>query len=161
MAAPPPDSRFQYWSAKRTAAIENTKCVVLNRGDMHWLSQRDCLADERLWKIYWWGGHRDEVTIRSINRFPNLKSLHRVVPKAAISPGQGFKEANRSEPAEWLKNYRELPAESLRRYGPLDEAVLRDVPDMVERRGVEDVYNGHRLLVGRGIKTGGFITARL
>jgi type I restriction-modification system DNA methylase subunit len=161
MAGPPPDSRFQYWSAKRTATIENTKCIVLNRGDMHWLSQRDCLADERLWKIYWWGGHRDEVTIRSINRFSTLENLHEIVPTAATSPGQGFKVANKSVPAGWLKGYRELPAESLRRYGPFDKRVLRDVPDMVERRGVEDVYHGHRLLVGRGIKAGGSITARL
>src|ERR1035437_4882341 len=161
MAGPPPDSSFQYWSAKRTATIENTKCIVLNRGDMHWLSQRDCLADERLWKIYWWGGHRDEVTIRSMSRFPNLKTIYKIVPAAATSPGQGFKVANKENPAEWLKNYRELPAKSLRRYGPFDKSVLRDVPDMVERRGVEAVYHGHRLLVGRGIKTGGFITARL
>lgn len=161
MGGPQPDSSFQYWSAKRTATIENTKCVVLNRGDMHWLSQRDCLADERLWKIYWWGGHRDEITIRSINRFPNLKALQSIVPEAAISAGQGFKEADRSDPAGWLKNYRELPADSLRRYGPFDETVLRDVPENVERRGVEDVYSGHRLLVKGGIKTGGFITARL
>jgi len=61
---PPPDNRFQYWSAKRTATVENTKCVILNRGDMHWLSQRECLADDRLWKIYWWGGHRDEAIIK-------------------------------------------------------------------------------------------------
>jgi len=160
-AGPLPDTSFQYWSAKRTATIENTKCVVLNRGDMHWLSQHDCLADERLWKIYWWGGHRDEVIIRSISRFPNLNTLSQIVPSAAISTGQGFKVANKSVPAGWLKKYRELPSESLRSYGPFDESVLRDVPDMVERRGVEEVYHGHRLLVGRGIKTGGFITARL
>src|SRR6266508_3788420 len=158
---PSSDSSFQYWSAKRTAVIENTKYVVLNRGDMHWLSQRDCLADERLWKIYWWGGHNDEKTIRSLNRFPSQKNLHEVVPAATISPGQGFKIANKSVPAEWLKNYRELPAQSLLRYGPFDKDALRDVPHKVERRGVEDVYHGHRLLVGRGIKTGGFITARL
>ena len=162
VAGTPPDSTFQYWSAKRTATIENTKCVVLNRGDMHWLSQRDCLADERMWKIYWWGGHRDEAIIRSLNRFPKLNSLGNTIPTTAIiTPGQGFKEANKSVPANWLKNYRELPAESLVRYGPFNKDELSDVPDMVERRGVEDVYHGHRLLVGRGVKTGGFITARL
>lgn len=161
IAGPSPDSSFEYWSAKRTAMIENTKCVVLNRGDMHWLSQRDCLVDERLWKIYWWGGHRDETTIRSLSRFSNLKSLHDIVPTASIQPGQGFKVANKSVRAEWLKNYQELPAESLRRYGAFDEDLLRDIPNMVERRGVEDVYHGHRLLVGQGIRAGGLIAARL
>ena len=55
------DVRFEYWSAKRTAIVANTQSVVLSRGDMHWLSQRDCLHDERIWKIFWWGGHRDEA----------------------------------------------------------------------------------------------------
>ena len=99
--------------------------------------------------------------IRSLSRFPNVTNLRTIVPTAVISPGQGFKEANKSILADWLKNYRELPAESLTRYGPYDKRCVRDVPDMVERRGVEDVYHGHRLLVGRGIKTGGLITARL
>jgi hypothetical protein len=157
---PPADSSFQYWSAKRTATIENTQCVVLNRGDMHWLCQRDCLAYEKLWKIYWWGGHRDELTIRAIEQFPRLKGLQAAVLGAKISPGQGFKEANKSLSADWLKKYKELPAEALRRYGSFNKAALRDVPDRVERRGVEDVYHGRRLLVGRGIKRGGFITSR-
>ena len=157
---PPTDSSFQYWSAKRTATIENTQCVVLNRGDMHWLSQRDCLAYEKLWKIYWWGGHRDELTIKAIEQFPRLKGLQAVVLGAKISPGQGFKVANKSLGADWLKEYKELPAEALRRYGSFNKAALRDVPDRVERRGVEEVYHGRRLLVGRGIKTGGFITSR-
>ena len=158
---PPADNTFQYWSAKRTAAIENTKCVILNRGDMHWLSQRDCLADERLWKIYWWGGHRDEALIKALSRFSTLATLSALMPEATILPGQGFKEANKALSADWLRNYRELPVELLRRYAPHDKDDLRDVPTKVERRGVEDVYHGHRVLVGRGIKTGGIITARL
>lgn len=161
VADSPPDSTFQYWSAKRTAAIEHTKCVVLNRGDMHWLSQRDCLADERLWKIYWWGGHRDEAIIRSLSRFPKLNAIHTAVSTATITSGQGFKKANKALPADWLSNYRELPVKALKRYGRVRKADLRDVPEMVERRGVEDVYKGHRLLIGRGIKAGGIITARL
>jgi len=161
VAGPSHDNSFQYWSAKRTATIENTQSVVLNRGDMHWLSQRDCLADERLWKIFWWGGYRDAATIKILDRFPSLKNVSDTIPTATAFPGQGFKVANQSVPAEWLSDYKELPAQSLRRYGPFDRRLLRDVPDMVERRGVEAVYNGHRILVGRGIKTGGFITARL
>ena len=42
---PPASNRFQYWSAKRTAVVENTRSVILNRGDMHWLSQQDCLGE--------------------------------------------------------------------------------------------------------------------
>ncbi len=159
-SSPSADSRFQYWSAKRTATIENTQCVVLNRGDMHSLSQRDCLADEKLWKIYWWGGHRDESLVRVIERFSGLKDLPKLNARFGVLPGQGFKEANKANPADWLEKYRELPAEAFRRYGSIDTTKLLAVPKKVERRGVEDVYYGRRLLVGRGIKEGGVITAR-
>ncbi len=154
------DNRFQYWSAKRTALIANMQCIVLNRGDMHWLSQHECLADERLWKIYWWGGHRDESLIRSLDRFPGLNELPKQFPNVEILPGQGFKEANKSQAADWLEKYPELPAEAFHRYGPIDTKKLLAVPKKVERRGVEDVYHGRRLLVGRGIREGGIITAR-
>jgi len=158
---PAPDSRFEYWSAKRTATIENTQCVVLNQGDMHWLSQRDCLANEKLWKIYWWGGHRDAALIRAMGRFPSLVELPKQVRGAKVITGEGFKEANQSEPSSWLLEYREMPVEVFRCFGPLDSKRFAIVPKKVERRGVRAVYEGHRLLVRRGIPQGGLLTARL
>jgi hypothetical protein len=158
--APLTENRFQYWSAKRTAMVANTQCVVLNRGDMHWLSQRDCIENEKLWKIYWWGGHRDEALVRAIDRFPSLKELPKHFSEAELISGQGFKEANKAHQAGWLERYRELPPRAFHRYGPIDKKQLLVVPRKVERRGVEDVYRGRRLLVGRGIREGGLITAR-
>lgn len=152
--------RFPYWSAKRSAAVANTQAVVLSRGDMHWLSQHDCLENEKLWKIYWWGGHRDEALIRKLDVFPKLGKLPRYHPQMSVSPGQGFKEANRKSESDWLQNYRELRPQALHRYGETDMDELQPVPSKVERRGVEEVYSGHRLLVGRGIKADGFINSR-
>lgn len=162
VGGPPPDSRFQYWSAKRTAVIENTKCVVLNRGDMHWLSQRDCLADERLWKIYWWGGHRDEALIRHLETFTRLGNLSKVVKGAKVLCRQGFTESKkeRKPSPAWFLKYKELPAAKLQRYGLLDETWLVPVPRAVKRPGNEAVYKGTRLLIGRGVGKAQ-ITARL
>lgn len=154
------DSHFEYWSAKRTAPVANTQCVVLNRGDMHWLSQDDCLADERLWKIYWWGSHRDETLLRRIGNSPRLYNLPMQIPGAKVEPGRGFEVTSKGEPSGWLKSYRELPPKLLTRYGPQSLRGLREVPDNVYRRGFEGIYSGRRLLVGRGIKAHGFITAR-
>jgi hypothetical protein len=154
------DCLFQYWSAKRTAVVENTKSVVLNRGDMHLLSQGACLENEKLWKIYWWGGPRDQGLVQAIDRFPSLIELPNRLPRAEILTGQGFKEANKGKSAGWLEKYKELPADAFHRYGPIDTKQLLPVPKKVERLGVEDVYHGRRLLVGRGIREGGVITAR-
>jgi hypothetical protein len=154
------DNRFAYWSAKRTAVIEGTKSVILNRGDMHWLSQHACMANEQLWKIYWWGGHRDEALVQALKVFPELQTLGSVEMKLAVRTGRGFQEANKADDADWLANYRELPAEHFHRYGPIDTGKLVTVPAKIERRGCREVYFGRRLLVSRGIKQGGFITAR-
>jgi hypothetical protein len=159
-ALPLMDSRFQYWSAKRTTTVENTQCIVLNRGDMHWLSQRDCLENEKLWKIYWWGGHRDEALIARIEKIRRFVDLPNHIRGAALQSGRGFEVTTTGSPSGWLKDYRELPAKLLVRYGKQSLSDLRPVPSRVYRKGLEAVYSGHRLLVGRGIKTDGVITAR-
>lgn len=152
--------RFQYWSAKRTAVVENTESIVLNRGDMHWLSQQECLDNEKLWKIYWWGGHRDHALIQKIEKYAPLKGLPSILPGARFVSGQGFKEASKSSDSDWLEKYRELAAEAFHRYGDIDSKELSPVPKKVERRGIQDVYHGRRLLVGRGVREGGVLTSR-
>ena len=159
-ASVPPDSRFQYWSAKRTAVVENLRSVVLNRGDMNWLSQRDCLEYEKLWKIYWWGGHQDEALVRSIERFPALRDLPEHHAGVRFSSGQGFKKANKAHLAGWLEKYHELKPRDFRSYGPMSTNRFVPVPPHVEHRGFEDIYSGRRLLIARGIRAGGRITAR-
>jgi hypothetical protein len=160
IAGPSSDASFQYWSTKRTATIENTKCVVLNRGDMHWLSQRDCLEDARLWKIYWWGGHRDEGLIRKLDAYLPLVQLLKRLPGVKFHRGRGFEVTKTGGASGWLKDYRELPTKSFVRYGQQSLRTLRAVPARVYRRGLQAIYSGRRLLVARGIKGGGAITAR-
>ncbi|MCA1510452.1 N-6 DNA methylase [Bradyrhizobium sp. NBAIM01] len=154
------DVHFPYWSAKRTAVVANTKAVVLSRGDMHWLSQRDCLENEKLWKIYWWGGHRDDALIRRLDAGHRLSELPNTLPGVTLTAGRGFEVLSTGTDSDWLTGYKELPAKDLVKYGPQSLRSLREVPGKVYRRGQREVYSGRRLLVGRGIKGSGFITSR-
>lgn len=154
------NNHFQYWSAKRTAVVENVGSVVLNPGDMHWLSQQDCLDYEKLWKVYWWGGHRDVALLRSMERFPPLRDLPKDRPRVKLCSGRGFEVASKTLPSGWLSKYRALPSRNFRSYGPITDDSLESAPSNVYRRGFEDIYHGRRLLVARGIRTGGHITAR-
>lgn len=154
------DVHFPYWSAKRTAVVANTQAVVLSRGDMHWLSQRDCLENEKLWKIYWWGGHRDEALIRKLDASQRLSELPAKLPHVTLTAGRGFEVLSTGTPSDWLEDYKELPAKELMKYGPQSLQMLRSVPSKVYRRGQRDIYSGRRLLVGRGIKGSGYITSR-
>ena len=156
----PTDNHFQYWSAKRSAVVANVGSVVLNPGDMHWISQQDCLKYEKLWKIYWWGGHRDVALLRFIERFPPLQDLPKVGAGLQLWSGRGFEVASKAAPSGWLSKYRALPSRNFRSYGPILDDSLVPVPPKVHRRGFEAIYHGRRLLVARGIRTGGHITAR-
>lgn len=155
-----PDNRFEYWSAKRTAVVENVKAVVMTRGDMHYLKQGDCLAYEKLWKIYWWGGRGDELLIRSLGLHIPLLQLHEKFPKARVRPGRGFMEGDKHLASAWLKDFKELPVASIQTYGVQSLESLPDVPESVERRGQREVFEGSRLLMRRGVPTGGKLTVR-
>ena len=159
-ASVPPDSRFQYWSAKRTAVVENVRSVVLNRGDMHWLSQQDCLNMRSCGKSIGGVGTRMKRLVRSIERFPALRDLPKHQDGVRFSSGRGFDESNRRYSADWLEKYYELPSREFHSYGPISTKRLVSVPERVARRGFEDIYKGRRLLIARGIKAGGRITSR-
>jgi type I restriction-modification system DNA methylase subunit len=157
-----PNHRFAYWSAKRTAFVENTQAVVLSKADLNWLSQEDCLSNENLWKIFWWGSYRDEALIRALERFHPLSRLSDLIPGCAVQSEIGFVEGRAGRvPSEWLKNFKILPSSAFVSYGPLPVSEFAPAPDFVRRRGAESAYQGHRLLVRRGIQSPGKLTVRL
>ena len=53
------NQRFAYWSAKKTAFIKHVQVVILSRADVRIVRQNSMLTDDELWKVYWWGSHRN------------------------------------------------------------------------------------------------------
>ena len=151
--------RFPYWSAKRSFVIENTQCVLLNPGDLHYLNQMECLRNESLWKIFWWGGRRDEALIKVVGKHPSLSSRLTLASKQLTS-GQGFSEGSGTVAADWLSEFGELPVKELRSFGPLRKDALVKPPKWVERRRERELYEGPRLVIRRGVPTGGRPTIR-
>lgn len=151
---PRQDHRFTYWSARRTAEIQNTRSVILAQTDMHRLSQADCRRHEDLWKLFWWGGRRDEGLIRDLERFPGLAQISSSDPGKSIVTGVGYVKGKKDrKPSEWLSEYEELKAKDLHRYGPLPTN-LGSPPDMVRRKGRREIYEGLRILMTRGRGSG-------
>lgn len=140
----------QYWSAKHRKTVEGLQAVVFSANDLHVISPEQDLGDHRMWKTLWWGSHRDLQLLSYLRGFPQLASH-----TARGAKGQGFKKANQKKDAGWLRQYKKLPIEHFHRYGPMDWDVLTNVPGKVECRGVQEVYDGMRLLVGRGIDESG------
>jgi hypothetical protein len=145
---PEPGSAFGYWSAKETAFVRHVKAVVLNRADFCYGVQEEFLGDDTLWKIHWWGTHRDRALIQ---RLRLEKSFREVLDPDGTRMRVGFQEASRKDPSDWLSEFKEFPTDHFERYGPLPTNEFVNPPDRVHRRRERFLYEGPRLLIKRGI----------
>lgn len=148
-AEPHPNSFIDYWTARRTKIIENTKSVILDKTDFKFLSYTDTRASD-LWKIFYFGNHRDLSLINKLRLNPTLESFE-FIPENGKPRRQGFIEGNKKLPSDWLKNYLELPANCFHdRYSTINfDKVLIEVPNKVKERGPQHIYEGKRLLIGK------------
>lgn len=142
---------FEYWSAKKTAFAYRSKLVVLSKSDLHVISQSDVLQQDELWKVYWWGNHRDAALIQTLKMQKPLRSLEIGKQKLILGMGKGFQAAQTQKqyPFEELPKYQELPINSFDRYGKIGE--LRNAPSTVHRLGKPELFEGTRIIVKRGI----------
>jgi predicted RNA methylase len=145
------DHYVEYWSAKNTLQAQRMNAVVLSLADRRVLRQADALADDDLWKVYWWGNHRDYALVQALECHPSLENC---VGTSAF--GRGF-EVGKKETAssDQLRRFREFPTGAFVRYGPLPADKFTDIPPRVRRLGARSVYEGRRLLVKRGITQSG------
>ena len=164
-----PQHRVQYWSAKKSGVVDEVQSVVLSLPDLHQIMQADLINNETLWKVYWWGSHRDAAFLNTLGINKRLSEL---INERNWKKGQGFKGFSSTEknyPSDWLKNYKELPVKipvnNFYRYGYTNDNQLVDVPDEVHRFGIRELYSGWRLLIKRGITqangANGLIESRL
>jgi hypothetical protein len=165
--AKPADSqhRIHYWSAKKTDVVDKARTVVLTLPDLHQIKQTDLMNNEALWKVYWWGSHRDAALISALNM--NERLDHLIMERGWVK-GRGFQglySGSEKYPSDWLKRYKELPTNQFHRYGSIKEDELVTVPGEVARFGTRELYSGWRLLIKRGITeakgTNGRIESRL
>lgn len=162
-----PDTVFEYWSAKKTAFTELLQVAVLSRVDLRILRQESVRRNDLLWKIYWWGSHRDEALIAGLSMNPPLKDARfgkrRIVPSGGV--GRGFEVVGGPHPvSREMSKYKEFPTKDIERYGPLDLRKLIALPKQLYREGNLEIYNGSRILLRRGISQeveAGVLIARL
>ena len=154
----PPSNRsqFEYWSAKKTFVVQNTQAIVLASTDLKRLQQYAVVKDEELWKVYWWGSHRDEALVQALRIEPTLISQLKNGEPDKRLVSTGYKEVSKDVESDWLCEFKELPADALERYGPLDSQRFVDPPaDGVERLRFRELYEGPRILIGRGVRQKG------
>ncbi|MBV9927752.1 MAG: N-6 DNA methylase [Acidobacteria bacterium] len=153
---------IEYWSAKKTPQAKNLQAVILSQPDLHLIRQDDLRLNSDLWKILWWGNHRDAALISGLELFTPLSEIY-----DSERSGQGFSTAKKeTQPSpQWLLKYKQLQVEKIQRYGPIESNWFEPAPRRVKRLGKRDVYSGTRLLIKHGITqssdTKGQIIARV
>ncbi|MCK4341930.1 MAG: N-6 DNA methylase [Phycisphaerae bacterium] len=157
--------RFRYYSAKKSAVVNELQVVRLSKPDLHIVRQSDFVADDELWKVYWWGGHRDQALVQALRAEETIQDLLESRQEREVCLGRGFEGSPPDSDSGWLQQYKELPTNLIERYGALDLSCLVKVPSKVYRMGNRAIYDGPRLLIRRGLsQTGndnGRIVARL
>lgn len=147
------DSSFKYWSAKKTAIVKGMQSVLLSSSDLKQLNQNEVMGNDNLWKVFWWGNHRDGNLVGTLELETSFEKLS--IDEIRLSRDnfrQGFTPGSADETSgSELQNYEAFPARKLVRYGTLDRSLLCDIPKRVHRFGNVNVFDGYRLLVGRGI----------
>lgn len=147
----PLSHRFTYWAARRTSEVEKSRAIIVNHSDMHRIRQEDAFRRDDLWKIYWWGGRRDEGLVRELERFPGLGNIDEQHPSKGVISGVGYVKGKAGrKPSEWLLAFKELSVKSLARYGDINPSSFCDPPRQVRRKGIPEIYEGFRLLLKRG-----------
>ena len=156
------DSFFEYWSAKKTAIVKRTQSVVLNIADMKRLRQDDVIRKANLWKIYWWGNHRDESLICHLGMESSLGDLAICGRKFAPDDiGRGFEVRSGNRPRKKHLDYQMLPPLSFERYGPIENKDLVATPSPLYLDGNRRLYEGLRLIIKRGITQRGYEKGRI
>jgi type I restriction-modification system DNA methylase subunit len=136
-------SPVNYWSAKQTLNINKTQSIVFSRYDMNVLHSKD-LSGLSVWKEFWFGRPADREFLGLLRRHQRVGQFCN-----RKDSGQGFKEASKDKDAKALQDFKCLDVGGFSRY---DSLTFSAPPKKVERFGILSVYDGHRLLVQRGIK---------
>jgi hypothetical protein len=157
-----PGSFVEYWAAKKSAFAYAFRAVSLSQPDLHVVPQDDLASDDELWKVYWWGGHRDRALISALRREAPLSAVKKRDGTVLVtSIGRGFEEANGQSPSDRLSPLEEMPTKSFERYGPLPYEKFRPIPSHLWRFGNMSLYSGDRVLVKRGISQGKGVNGRI
>jgi len=150
-------SSTSYWSSKRTSIVENLISVVFSKSDIRILPYDiEELQNYQTWKILWWGSHRDKQLVNHLSALPHMVEFS----KEGLF-GRGYDKSGQQYESDWLKKYKTLPINYFTRYGKLEDKYFILPPNRVNRRGLEEIYSGLRLLVKRGIEEKGGVNGRI
>jgi N-6 DNA Methylase len=140
-------SRVSYVTVKPSSALDVTGFLTYAHLERRVTDQESLRSREYLWKVFAWGGHRDEAFMR---RLDLERTIDDIVP-ASAARGYGYQRGSK-EPSAALK---ELPSlKNFEPWGAVRPEWIEPAPVGVKRQPTESLYVGRRLLIRRGVTVG-------
>lgn len=153
--SPERSTRYLAYSTVRPSRpLKATKAVAHAQLERRWVHQEALANRDYLWKTCAWGNHHHESFMSRLDMEQTLEEFLPLDP----GPGWGYQRGE-EEPSRLL---RELP--SVKRFdswGPFRYSTFEPQPDGVKRQPDESRYEGQRIVIAQGIRSGFGPAARL
>ena len=153
--SPSTTEMLSYSTVRPSRSLKATRTLAHAHLERRWIYQRALANREYLWKMYAWGNHHDEALMARLDAEKRLTDFLPDDP----TPGWGYQRGGATEPSERLSS---LP--SLKRFnswGPLEFSTFEDPPVKVKRQPDERRYDGQRIVIAQGVRSGFGPAARL
>ena len=140
-------SVLTYVSVKRNSMTTELQAVIFDKTDVRKARQNEFLIHDWLWKAYMWGSFED------IELIEELRSLYRPLREIIDESGSGYevKKKGRTKRTDEINVSQELPKGSLKTRKSVLESLIPLESRAVARLGNVNIYEGHRILVKRGV----------
>ncbi len=140
-------NRFVYQTVRPSESLRKAASMAFARVDRRVAEQRAFVVRDYLWKLYAWGGHRDEALLARLELESRLRDAIPNDPQ----PGFGYQRGH-GRPSRTLTALRSLY--TFEPWGRIRDAWLEEPPSGVSRQPDERLYFDQRLLVSRGVRAG-------
>ena len=145
---------FSYKTVRPSKPLRATGALAHAQLERRWVNQGALVGRDYLWKTYAWGNHHDEALM---SRLDSERRLEEFLPSDP-GPGFGFQPGKSTLP-EILRSRRTLQCFDY--WGPLSDSVYEEPPTGVKRKPDGRRYNGQRIIIAQGVRSGFGPVARL
>ena len=145
---------LSYSRVRPSRSLRATRALDHAHFERRWVNQ-DALANrDYLWKTYAWGNHHDEALMARLDAEERLEDF---LPDDPV-PGYGY-QRGQAPPSKLLRSLRSL--KRFNSWGPLSACTFEEPPTGAKRQPDERLYDGQRIIIARGVRSGFGPSARL
>lgn len=145
---------LSYSTVRPSRSLAATRALAHAHLERRWVNQDALSNRDYLWKTYAWGNHHDEALMARLDAEEKLEKFLPDEPP----PRFGYQRGT-ARPSELLGSLR-----SIKRFdscGPISDCLFEDPPHGVKTQPDERLYDGQRIVIAQGVRSGFGPAARL